>query len=321
MVHRSSRSRIVMATTSCSGSEANMFSGKTNSILGLISVSLGYGSLSVAARWLDGSFGIFTQVYVRIFLAMVVMFIIFPRDIRWHKIKSLNLRDWLILLLMGVVGYGLMVYAITRGALLTTLLNVSVLFSTVPIFVYLLGVIFLKRQWRYLILGLLLLSIWGVGVLSSGQIIPSLSGFGVGDWWVLASALFEAIWYLGIKLLKNKLNSREITVIAQAIASVIIFILAIKLGEPLPTISSFLSWQVVLGLLIGIIMNVLAPLITMYAFKHLDEVFATQLFLSENIFALLVGYFFYGEMISPISLLGAGIVVASVYIMNKIQQT
>lgn len=86
--------------------------------------------------------------------------------------------------MMGIVGYGLMVYAITRGALLTTLLNVSVLFSTVPIFVYLLGVIFLKRRWRYLILGLLFLSIWGVGVLSSGQIIPSLSGFGVGDWWV-----------------------------------------------------------------------------------------------------------------------------------------
>jgi drug/metabolite transporter (DMT)-like permease len=134
--------------------------------------------LSVAARWLDTSFGIFTQVYIRIFLAMVATIIIFPRDIRWGNIKALNIKDWLVLLLMGIVGYGLMIFAITKGALITTLLNVSVLFSTVPIFVYLLGVIFLKRRWRYIILGLLLVSIWGVGVLSSGQFIPAYQAWG-----------------------------------------------------------------------------------------------------------------------------------------------
>lgn len=250
---------------------------------------------------------------------MVATILIFYRDIRWNKIKSLNLKDWSTLCLMGIVGYGLMIIAITKGALITSLLNVSVLFSTVPIFVYLLGVIFLKRQWRYIILGLLLVSIWGVGVLSSGEFIPVLSRFGIGDWWVIAAAFFEAIWYVGIKLLDKKLNSREITIIAQGIASITIFVLALYAGEPLPNLSNFLSWQVSLGMLIGVVMNVLAPLLTIYAFKHLDEVFATQLFLSENIFALFVGYFFYGETIGLIPLFGAGVVIASVYTMNKLQ--
>jgi len=254
-------------------------------------------------------------------MAMVVTIAIFPKSIRWRKIAALSFRDWLILLMMGVVGYGFMVYAITKGALITSLLNVSVLFSTVPIFVYLLGVIFLRRELRYLILILLSISIWGIGVLSSGQLLPSLSHFGVGDWWVLLSALFEAIWYLGIRLMENKLNSREMTVIAQLIATITLFILAIKSGESFPVLSNFYSWQVLLGLLVGVVMNVLAPLVTIYAFKHLDEVFATQLFLSENIFALFVGYFFYGETIGFISLLGAGVVVASVYTMNKYQST
>ena len=298
-----------------------MISSRTVSILSLVGVSLGYGLLSVAARWLGTTFGLYTQVYLRIFMAMVVTIAIFPKSIRWRKIAALSFRDWLILLMMGVVGYGFMVYAITKGALITSLLNVSVLFSTVPIFVYLLGVIFLRRELRYLILILLSISIWGIGVLSSGQLLPSLSHFGVGDWWVLLSALFEAIWYLGIRLMENKLNSREMTVIAQLIATITLFILAIKSGESFPVLSNFYSWQVLLGLLVGVVMNVLAPLVTIYAFKHLDEVFATQLFLSENIFALFVGYFFYGETIGFISLLGAGVVVASVYTMNKYQST
>lgn len=296
-----------------------MISGRSLAIFGLVSISLGYGLLNVAARWLNTSFELYTQVYLRIFLAMVATILIFYKDIRWDKIKSLSLKDWSTLMLMGIVGYGLMIIAITKGALLTSLLNVSVLFSTVPIFVYLLGVIFLKRQWRYIILGLLLVSIWGVGVLSSGQLVPVLSQFGIGDWWVIIAAFFEAIWYLGIKLLEKKLNSREITTIAQGIASLTIFALALYVGEPLPNPADLLSWQASIGLLIGIIMNVLAPLLTIYAFKHLDEVFATQLFLSENIFALFVGYFFYGEMLGLISLFGAGVVVASVYAMNKLQ--
>ncbi len=291
---------------------------KTLAIISLVGVSCGYGLLSVAARWLGSSFGIYTQVYIRIFLAMILTIILYPKDLRWEKIRLLSATDWLTLLIMGVVGYGFMVYAITRGALATTLLNVSVLFSTVPIFVYILGIIFLKKTWRYSVLLLLLISIWGVGVVGSGQLIPSLSQFGIGDVWVLLSALFEAIWYLGIKVISKKLNSREITVLAQLIATITIFGVAFSQGEALPSLGAFTSLEVIAGLIIGIVMNVVAPLVTIFSFRHLDEVFATQLFLSENIFALLVGYFFYGETTTIIALFGAAVVIGSVYATNKL---
>ena len=156
-------------------------------------------------------------------------------------------------------------------------------------------------------------------MLVSGRFFPSLNHFGVGDTWVIISALFEAIWYLGIRLLAGKLNSREITLIAQAIASAVVFALAMAYGEALPTFADFATWQVSLGLFLGGAINVIAPLLTIFAFKYLDEVFATQLFLSENIFSLIVGYFFYGEMIGLVSVLGAGVVVACVYSLNKLQ--
>lgn len=296
-------------------------SNRSLAITALLSVSLGYGLLNVATRLLNLTLEPFTQVYLRIFVAMIATLIIFYKDIRWSVLSKLGIKEWSTLVMMGVVGYGLMVYAITIGALNTSLLNVSVLFSTVPIFVFLLGVIFLKRQWDYLTLAVLGTSIWGVGMLISGRLIPTLDHFGHGDVWVIVSALFEAIWYLGIRILAGKLNSREITFVAQAIASVVVFVLAMSYGEPLPTLADFASWHVSLGLFLGGAINVIAPLLTIYAFKYLDEVFATQLFLSENVFSLAVGYFFYGEMIGFISLLGAGVVVASVYTLNKIQET
>ena len=296
-----------------------MITAKTWPIITLVGVSFGYGLLSVGSRWMGQVFGIFTQVYLRIVIALFFMLIFYFRDIRWRRLLALSIRDWLILILMGTAGYGLMIYAIVQGALLTPLLNVSVIFSTVPLFVYLLGITFLRRPISFRILLLLFVSIYGVGVLSSGQFFPTLARFGVGDLWVLISAFFEAIWYLGIRLISNKLNSREITIIAQVVAVLTILPLALVSGESLPTLADFSSFFVVIGLVIGVVMNVFAPLATIYAFKHLDEVFATQLFLSENIFALLVGWFFYGERIGLISLCGAGVVIASVYWMNQTQ--
>lgn len=298
-----------------------MSSSRTLSILTLIGVSLGYGLLNVGSRWLAPVFGTFTQVYFRILLAMILVVTIYFRSIRWSKLLDLPLRDWLILILMGTAGYGFMVYAIVRGALQTSLLNVSVIFSTVPIFVYFLGVIFLRRPFRLMVLGLLLLSTWGVGILSGGSLRPTLSSFGVGDWWVLLATFFEAIWYLGMCLMGNRLKSPEVTFLAQAIAVLTILPLAFVNHEGFPPPPSLLSLTVILGLIIGVGMNVIAPLATMFAFRHLDEVFATQLFLTENIFALFIGWFFYQEVRTPIQLLGAGIVVGSVYLMNKIQSS
>jgi len=298
-----------------------MSSPKTLAILVLIGVSFGYGLLNVGSRWLAPVFGTFTQVYFRILLAMSLVVVIYFRSIRWPKLVQLPLRDWLILILMGTAGYGFMVYTIVRGALQTSLLNVSIIFSTVPIFVYFLSVIFLHRPFRLVVLGLLTLSTWGVGILSSGTILPTLSSFGAGDWWVLLATFFEAIWYLGMRLLGDRLKSPEVTFLAQAIAVLTILPLAFINHESFPAPSNFLSLTVILGLIIGVGMNIIAPLATMFAFRHLDEVFATQLFLTENIFSLFIGWFFYQEVRTPLQLFGAVVVIGSVYLMNKIQES
>jgi drug/metabolite transporter (DMT)-like permease len=298
-----------------------MFSKRALAIVVGITMSFLYGLMSVFSRWLNLGFGPITQVYLRVFGAAILGSLVFSRQINWRKFMTLSLGEWLMLLLMGVGGYGLMVFAITKGALLTSLLNVSVVFSTVPFFVYFLGLIFFHKQLNWKIIILLIISVWGVGILASGRLVPNLSQFGIGDWWVLLSTLMEAIWFIGIKVLGNKLNGRELGASAQFIAGTSLLIVSLLIGEAAPSLPSLAIPLVLVGLLGGILVNIVTPIMSVFMFKNLDEVFATQLLLFENVFSLFIGWMFYHEVRSPMQLLGATAVVLSVYLMNKLQTT
>ena len=296
-------------------------SKRTLAIVVGITMSFLYGLMSVFSRWLSLGFGPITQVYLRVFGAAILGSMVFSRQIKWKKFTTLSLGEWLMLLLMGVGGYGLMVFAITQGALLTSLLNVSVVFSTVPFFVYFLGLIFFHKPLNWKVVALLLISVWGVGILASGRLIPNLSQFGIGDWWVLLSTLMEAVWFIGIKVLGNKLNGRELGASAQFIAGAALLVASFFVGETGPSFSSLAIPLVTVGLVAGILVNIVTPIMSVFMFNNLDEVFATQLLLFENVFSLFIGWMFYHETRSPLQLLGAGAVVLAVYLMNKIQTT
>lgn len=297
-----------------------MFSNRVLAIASMFFVSLGYVFMNVASRWMNLGIPPMTQVYLRIFGALFLIGFFFRRDISYRKIFSLSVKDWFALILMGVFGYGLMIYTITQGALLTTLLSVSVLYSTVPFWVYLFGIFLFRRPWRWDVVALILLSIWGVGLLAGGSWLPIPSDFGLGERYVLVSAIFEAVWFVGIKFIEKKLNSRELTLISLAIAGLTCLTISLLMGESF-SLSAFSNWRVATGLVFGTLSNIWVPLLTVFALKYLDEVFATQLFLFENIFALFIGWVFYGEKVGLLAMAGASAVISSVYLMNKRQIT
>jgi len=295
-----------------------MFSQRSLAIIAMFFVSLGYVFMNVASRWMNLALPPMTQVYLRIFGALFLIGFFFRKDISLHKIFTLKPKDWVALTLMGVFGYGLMIYAITQGALLTTLLSVSVLYSTVPFWVYLFGIILFHRPWRWDVIGLITLSIWGVGLLAGRSWLPLPANFGLGERYVLISAIFEAVWFIGIKFIEGKLNSRELTLISLAIAGLTCLTISLFMGESF-SLSAFSNWRVVAGLIFGTLSNIWVPFLTVFAFKYLDEVFATQLFLFENIFTFVIGRVFYGEKVGLLALAGATAVISSVYLMNKRQ--
>lgn len=285
----------------------------------LIIVAASYTLLSVASRLLAGGFPPMTQVYMRIALATLALLVIFRKKIRWATIRTMPYRDAVILLTMGTIGYSIAVYFITLGALNAKLVNVAIIFASVPFFSYLYAFIFLKKPFDLKLTGLLTLSLIGISFVAAKSFVPRITEFGIGEWFTLIATATMAWFFVGRKMLSYHLNTHEITVTVMAIAATSGVILALLRGETFSW-SAFADPQVLVGLAIGGLMNALINPIEIYAFKHLDAVFGSQILLLENVFALILGYLLYAEVITLPETIGGLIVVGSVYIANKLPQ-
>lgn len=260
-----------------------------------------------------------TQVYMRILLATIALTIVFRKNIRWSHITKTPPRDMWILLTMGTIGYSIAVYFVTLGAINAKLVNVAIIFASVPFFSYLYAFIFLKKPFTIKLTTPLLLSLMGISFVATKSFTPKLASFGLGEWFTLIATATMAWFYVGRKLLSKHLNTQEITVLLMAIAALSGWILALIRRETF-SLSAFANPHVLLGLVIGGLMNVIVNPIEIYAFDHLDAVFGSQILLLENVFALLFGYFLYSETVSLPEIIGGLIVVGSVYIANKLPQ-
>jgi drug/metabolite transporter (DMT)-like permease len=290
---------------------------RTKALGGLVVVAFGYSLLSVFSRWLSLGFAPFTQVYLRLLGALLLSLIVFRKKIRFVKIATVPKNDWLPLLMMGVLGYGLMVYFVTMGALRTSLLNVSVILATVPFFSYIMGIFFLKDKWDSRVVGLAVVSMMGVSITASNSWIPRLSNFGSGELFVLVSAFLLAIYSVGRKLLSDHLNNQEITITVIGLALVTTWMLAIISGEELNW-HAFWIPLVMAGLIGGSALNIICTFLESYSFEKLPVVVGNQMLLLENLFSPIIGYFMYREGVGVYQLVGAMIIVGSVYVNNKL---
>lgn len=285
----------------------------------LVIVSAAYTLLSIGSRLLSLGFQPMTQVYMRIAIATVALIIVFRRKIRFSHITKMPSRDAWILFTMGTIGYSIAVYFVTLGALNAKLVNVAIIFASVPFFSYLYAFLFLKKPFDLKLTGLLLISLIGISFVATKSFAPQLEAFGIGEWFTLLATATMAWFFVGRKLLSKHLNTEEITVTVMAVAAVSGFILALIQKETF-SFSAFTNPLVLLGLAIGGLMNIIVNPIEIYAFEHLDAVFGSQILLLENVFALLFGYFLYAETVSLPEIIGGLIIIISVYIANRLPQ-
>jgi drug/metabolite transporter (DMT)-like permease len=292
------------------------FSTRSLAIGALVITAAAYSLLSIAARLLAEGFMPLTQVYMRIAIATLLLLFILRKNIRWSQIRSLSLRDWLILFTMGTIGYSIAVYFVTMGAIHAKLVNVSIIFASVPFFSYVYAYFFLKKTINPKLIILLLISLLGIAFVATKSFVPRLEAFGIGELYVLIATATMAWFYVGRKVLSSHLNTSEITIIVMAIAATTAWLFAIIRGETFVA-SAFTNPYVLLGLAIGTGMNVITNPIELFAFKHLDAVTGSQILLLETVFSLVLGYFLYHEFITFPEIAGGLIIISSVYIANK----
>lgn len=274
--------------------------------------------MSVASRLLSQGFGDYTQVYIRILLGAAVGALLFSRSINWKKFVTVPKKDWIGILLMGVVGYGLVVIFITKGVLNTSLINTSVLYSTLPFFTYIFSLFVFKKKPGLASLALVAVSFWGSTIIVCNSFIPSLSGVNSGDVFVILAAAAGSWYLIGRKITSNYLNNRELTTVVMLIAGLCALAAALVTQEPL-SLTAFTSLPVLLGVVMGAGLNLFVSLLENFGYKELDQMFASQLLLFENVFALILGVLLYKESVSLTQAIGALIIIISVYAANRYQ--
>ncbi len=285
---------------------------KKKAIGAICLVALSYTVLNISVRMMSVAFAPMTQVYLRIGLGFLLLLLFFSRSISYKKIKVISHRDWLILFVMGSLGYGLAVIFVTLGALHTKLLNIAIIGSTTPFFVFLFSIIFLQKRLKTKLFFFLLLSFYGVCVLATKSLVPVFSHFGIGELDVLLYAIGAGIYVLGRKFLSKQLNNTEIATVVMAFAFLTSFVCAMIAGEKVD-VRSFGNSIALGGLVLGGILNVIAATLQNFGYQHLNAVAASQLLLLENVFAPVLGFVFYQELIVPVELFGALVVLIGVW--------
>lgn len=275
---------------------------------------------SLVSRLVNEGFAPLTQVYLRIGLGLIFTMVLFSKHIRWKALRTLSSRDGLALMLMGVVGYSFSTYFTTLGALHASLVNVSIIGNTEPFFVYLYSFLVFKQPIKTQVLLFMFLTMLGVAMVATHSFVLVVSAFGIGEVYVLLFAATSAWYLIGRQLVSDKLNTSEITILGMAIACLSTFVLALFARESF-TPQHLLLTGVFMGLLLGGTLNTIVMLLQNFAYKHLEGIVASQILLVATLFSLLYGYVWYHEIVSLPEMVGVVVILASVYMTNKLVPT
>jgi drug/metabolite transporter (DMT)-like permease len=216
---------------------------------------------------------------------------------------------------VGFIGYGVSLGFQFVGTKLSTASNGALVTSATPAFILLFAPFLLGE--RITPRGIIALAISSLGVLAvidprSAEFSPSLFW---GNLSLLAAALTWALY---------SVLARKVTRTADVIAST-----AIMLAGGLPTGMTLGAWEIaaqgvgqitpaIIGgiLFLGIVSTAIAMFLWNYAFAELPAAVASLTFFAQPVVGALLGWFFLGEKITPLFIIGGilisvGLVIAS----------
>jgi drug/metabolite transporter (DMT)-like permease len=190
----------------------------------------------------------------------------------------------------------------------------SILTYTQPLFVFCLCILFLKSEARpETVLGASI-GFSGVIVLSLGRAGSIPASAGLGDLLLLLGAF---LWAVSVVYYKKNLGNVDpilTTVIQQSLGAVIVapFALSVE-GFTFPLARPYLM----MILYLSILNSGVAMWLWMYLIREEDvTVIALSTFLIPMI-AVFIGWLFLAENVRPVSLLGMGMVLAGLYMINR----
>lgn len=270
-----------------------------------------WGGMYVVSKVVLEAIPPFALVSLRLLLGIATLWIV----IAWRGGLRVSRRQFGRVFGVGLVGYGVSLGFQFIGTKLSTAANGSLVTSATPAFVLLFAFVLLKEPvTRRRLAALLVASLGVIAVIDprSAQLNPELFW---GNLCLVAAAVTWALYSVLIRSVTRELDVLTVSLIA-FFGGLPITVpgAAWELsGQTIGTITPALLGGI---LFLGVISTALAMLLWNTAFARLPAGVASLTFFAQPVVGTLLGWFFLGETITPLFLLGglligAGLVIAA----------
>jgi len=234
---------------------------------------------------------------------------------RREEMRSLTCREWALLALAGVF-LGLH-FATWIGSLgMTSVASSVVLVSMGPVFVAL-GSWFLLRE------RLAATTVIGIAVAAAGSAIIGWADLGHGEDRLIGDllALTGGVMVAGYLMIGRRVRARRSLVVYVALvygaAMVTLLSIVLVAGKPMTGFSlPAYGWILALAL----IPQLIGHSTLNWALRHLSATFVAAATLAEPVASSALAYLVLGERITPLILLGGGLILAGIYVASRSEQ-
>lgn len=273
----------------------------------------------IAGKFSIGEFPVFSLVFFRFLIATIIIFIILIKTEENWKITKQDLKTFLTLGVVGMVGYHVFFFLSLKY---TTATNSSLIGATNPIVTTILACVFLKDKITYKnILGILI-SLLGVILITTNGNISVLFNmkFNIGDILMMVAVLCWATYGVLSKKVLEVYSPIKITSYA-FLTCVIILIPLVILEKPWVYIPSttFNGWMSVIYM--AIFPSVGGYLIQQMSIKKIGPT-KTSLFINlVPVFSMILAFCILGESISIIKIIAGILIICGICTNLMVKKT
>ncbi|WP_079529554.1 DMT family transporter [Halobacillus hunanensis] len=259
----------------------------------------------------------FTIAFIRLLIAFLVLFPLgYKKAWKYRLTFWENKRPFLIMALAGITFFNTFIY----GALqFTTATNVSVLESVIPVVTVIISAFMLKEKLSFIQWSGIMLSLLGaVWVVMDGRLFQLTSmAWNIGDGLMIGSIVSWAVYSVYVKQYMHLFPSFAAILLMTGISVVLLF--PVVLIEWWVTgVPSFNGSSHVLGLLyLGIFPSFIALILYNRAVDALGPSKASVFLNFLPVVTMVGAYFWLGETITVMQMIGAVIVISGVILTTQ----
>ncbi len=278
---------------------------KPNRLLGtsvLVLSAFIYSFFAILSRTIGDTLPIFYQNWTRSLLAALVLLVIVLFTGSWKTIKK---QDYPLLLVRPACGLLSFVCLYKAFSVLSVGLALFLLFGSLAISGFIVGKLYFREQLTPLKYYSLIIALLGIGVIYYDGVNLGVSYFMLLP---VISGTVTTIWNVIPKKLAHY-STLQMNFVDFGLFTLLSFILSLVFREAWIPVALNTSWLA--SLLFAFMFTVTGQLVII-GFKNLDAHVASIIMLSEILFGILMGFIFYQESLSLVTLIGGLLIIAAI---------